>query len=103
MKPLIYGYMRVPEGADDDVIHKLELGLKQLAAVEGFCFATTFYETHGGYRGAFYELTEELQRAEARHVVVPSLEHFSRHPILRDQMIERLEHEANARVWVVEQ
>lgn len=36
-----------------------------------------------GSQGAFIEMTEELKRIEARHVIVPSLSHLSTHPILR--------------------
>ncbi|MBX7268809.1 recombinase family protein [Micromonospora sp. Llam7] len=103
MKPLIYGYMRVGDDASDDQIDQAERTLREYADVEGFCYATTFYDDDSGSRSAFYELTAELQRAEARHVIVPSLDHLSRHPILLNHMIERLEHEASARIWVAEQ
>jgi len=72
--------------------------MRRFTKVEGFCYASTFYEDVSGSRAAFEELTNELKRAEARHVVVPSLEHLSSHPLLRNHMIERLELDADAHV-----
>lgn len=102
MKPLIYGYLRVTDELADIDICRMERGLQDLADAEGFCFAITFYESVSGYHGAFSELLEELKRAEAHHIVTPSLDHLSRHPILRDQMLTRLERGANAQVWAVD-
>ncbi|MGH3565893.1 MAG: recombinase family protein [Pseudonocardia sp.] len=101
MKPLIYGYLRVPDDLDDHQIRRMERGLRDLAQAEGFCFATTFHEHQPGYQGAFQELTRELQRADAHHVVVPSLGHLSLHPLLRNMMLAYLAREADAHVWVV--
>lgn len=50
----------------------------------------------------FNELIQELQRAEAHHVVTPSLGHLAHHPLLRNTMLTRLARDADARVWVVE-
>jgi hypothetical protein len=92
VKPLMYGYLRVTDDLADEDICRMELGLQILADDEGFCFATTFYKYESGYHGsAFSELLAELKRAEAHHVVRPSVDHLSRHPILRDQMLTRLE------------
>lgn len=102
MKPLAYGYLRVTEDLEDDELRQLELGLQKLTDAEGFCLFAIFYECQPGYYGTFSELVEELKRTQARHVVVPSLDHLSRHPILRDQMLNRLEREADAQVWTVE-
>ena len=101
MKPLIYGYLRVTDDLEDQEIRRMERGLQVLAETEGFCFATTFHEYQTGYHGAFNELTRELQRAGAHHVVVPSLGHLSGHPILRNTMLTRLARDADARVWAV--
>jgi hypothetical protein len=64
-------------------------------------FTETRYEYQPGYYGTFYELTDELRRVPVRHVVVPTPDHLSPHPLLRDQLIMRLD-EAGVRVWVVE-
>jgi len=102
MKPVIYGYLRVTDDLEDREVRRMERGLQVLAETEGFCFATTFHEYQPGYQGAFNELTHELQRVEAHNVVVPSLGHLSRHPLLRNTMLARLAGEADAQVWVVE-
>lgn len=102
MKPLIYGYLWAADEIEDQQIRKMELAFKALAEVEGFCFATTFYEYVPGRHSAFYELVHELRRAAAHHVVVPSLCHVSRHPIIRRLLLAQLACEANAQVWVIE-
>jgi DNA invertase Pin-like site-specific DNA recombinase len=98
VKPLIYGYMRVASDTTDDDVDRIEAQMKRFAEVEGFCYATTFYEYQSGSQAALSELTEELKRAEARHVVVPSFAHLSAHPILCSHMVERLEIDADAQV-----
>jgi hypothetical protein len=100
VKPLMYGYLRVTD-LEDDELQQLERGLEKLAEAEGFCLTETRYEYQPGYYGTFYQLTAELKRADVHHVAVPSLDHLSPHPLLRDQMIKRL-NEAGAWVWVVE-
>ncbi|MEV6986987.1 hypothetical protein AB0M95_37805 [Sphaerisporangium sp. NPDC051017] len=102
MKPLIYGYMRVRDDAGDEEIRRTELELTGFAEVEGFHLAAIFYEFVPGYHGAFHKLIKELKRADAHHVVVPSLRHFSGHSILRDVMVTQLELEADAEIWTVE-
>jgi DNA invertase Pin-like site-specific DNA recombinase len=101
IKPLIYGYVRVTEDLADDELQQLECGLEKLAEAEGYCLTETRYEYQPGYYGTFYRLIAELKRTQIRHMVVPSLDHLSAHPLLRDQMINLLG-EANVRVWVVE-
>ncbi|MBI3685819.1 MAG: recombinase family protein [Actinobacteria bacterium] len=102
MKPLMYGYVRVADEAQDDEINQTEGALRSFADTEGYCYATTFYEHQSGSHAAFEELTEELQRADAHYVVVLSLDHVSRHPLLRSHMLRRLEAHANALVLTVE-
>jgi len=101
LKPLIYGYMRLDPEAPDNDIRQMEIALRYYAETKGYCFATTFYEdlSHDGSdRSAFAELIEELQRSEARHVIVPTADHFSAHPLLRTSMLLQLENEALAQV-----
>ncbi|WP_206074379.1 recombinase family protein [Antribacter gilvus] len=102
LKPLMYGYLRVTDASCRDDVVEMEERLRRLAEAEGFCFATTFHESTPGQRGALNELTAELRRAEARHVVVPSLDHLSRYPRVRDELLEQLREEADAHVWTVE-
>ncbi|MGH3568129.1 MAG: recombinase family protein [Pseudonocardia sp.] len=101
MEPLIYGYLRVTDDLEDHEIRRMERGLQVLAEAEGFRLFTIFQEDQPGYQGGFGELTRELQRADAHHVVVPSLGHLSPHPLLRDLMLACLAREADAQVWAV--
>lgn len=100
MKPLLYGYLRVDDDPADEELSRMERRLRRHAETEGFCYAGTFHEYQPGVYRALDELVEELRRAEARHVVVPSMEHVSRHPLLRSYLLNRLEFEAGARVVV---
>jgi DNA invertase Pin-like site-specific DNA recombinase len=102
VKPLIYGYVRVEDGSSEDDIQQAEQRMKHLARAEGFCYERTFYEYVSGDRSAFEELIAEIQRVEARAVIVPSHAHLSAHPILFQIMVERLAKEALACLWAVE-
>ncbi|RBO94357.1 hypothetical protein [Nocardia puris] len=100
MEALIYGYVRddLAEGRSAE----LEDAMCTLARSEGLCFAATFHESTGGDGTAFAELTQELRRADAHHVVVPSLDHFAGQTIPRDILIAKLAQDAAAQVWTVE-
>ena len=100
---LVYGYLRVTDDLDDHAVRAMERGLQEPAETAGLCFATTFPDDQPGYHGGFDELTRELQRAQAHHVVVPCPGHLSQHPLLRTIMALRVARDANARVWVVTQ
>ncbi len=101
MKPLAYGYMRVDSDARDGDIMQMELVLKDYAEREGYCFAAIFHEYDATNRAAFDELIEELQRTEARCVIVPTMEHLSIHPLLRVNLVMRLEEKAQAKVLTI--
>jgi DNA invertase Pin-like site-specific DNA recombinase len=96
VKPLMYGYMRAPDDVPDDELDRTVDEMQRFAETEGYCYAATFFEYEPGSRAAFDELIQELKRAEARHVVVPSLEHLSSHRLLCSSMVERLGADANA-------
>ena len=100
MEALIYGYVRdeLAEGHSQE----LEDAMCDLAASAGMCFAATFHESTTGDGTAFAELTAELKRADAHHVVVPSLDHLAGQTIPRDILIAKLAEDAAARVWTVE-
>jgi len=102
-KPKIYGYLQVSDDANDTDICRIERDLRSFADTEGFCLADIFYEYVPSSQAAFFELTHELRRANARNVVVPSLEHLSAHPLIRDLMLTHLQHRVGAQVWTVEQ
>ena len=96
MKPLIYGYMRVTEDMDDHEVCLMEQSLTTFADVEGYCLATIFYEYETGSQAAFTELLHELRRAEAHHVVVPSLEQLADSQIVQALMVDQVELETDA-------
>ncbi|MGL5866525.1 MAG: recombinase family protein [Dermatophilaceae bacterium] len=98
IQPLMYGYLRAPEEMPDDDLDRAVHHLQRYAETEGYCYATTFLEYEPGSQDAFAELIAELKRAEARHVVVPSLEHLSSHRLIRASMVDRLELDASASV-----
>lgn len=98
VKPLMYGYTRAPDDVSDDDLDRAVAEMQRFAETEGYCYATTFFELQHGSRAAFEELVAELKRAEAQHVVVPSLDHLSGHRLLCGQMMARLEADAHAHV-----
>ncbi|MEU6580370.1 hypothetical protein [Nocardia sp. NPDC046763] len=100
MEALIYGYVR--DDLADGRSEELENAMCGLARSAGLCFAATFHESTPGDGTAFAELTAELKRADAHHVVVPSLDHLAGQTIPRDILIAKLAHEASVKIWAVE-
>jgi DNA invertase Pin-like site-specific DNA recombinase len=99
VNPLIYGYLRIGDDETDEQIRRTEHRIKTFARAEGYSFVRFYFEADDGSRGAFAALIEELRRVEAHHVIVPSLEHFSRASMLRNCMLDFLEREAAAHVF----
>lgn len=97
----MYGYMRMQKGVRDGDVRQMELALRDYAEREGYCFATFFYEEDDGSMSAFAELIQELNRAEARNVIVPTGEHIAVSPQLRSSRILQLLHQASAQVHVL--
>jgi hypothetical protein len=102
MKPLMYGYLRTPGQVSTDGVEDAVAKLRRFAEAEGFCYATTFLESQAGSSAAFEELLDELVRAEARHVVVPTMEHLSSFKSPRHRMMMRLKLAAEAHVLTLE-
>lgn len=96
--PRAYGYMRVPSDVPDNKVRRLENQLVAYAEKCGLSFVRFFFEFHCGSHEAFDELVEELVRADAHHVVVPSLRHLAQNGLLQDQMLGYLEFKARAQV-----
>lgn len=96
MKPLVYGYLRFACETRDEETRQAELELRLYAEVEGFCLVTIFHDYDDGSYAAFNALTEKLERAAAHYVIVPSLAHVSRHPIVRDCMLSYLRFHSDA-------
>ena len=101
LSPLAYAYMRVPCDIPDDKIRRMEYELRRHAVDLGFCFGTIFYEFNCGQFDAFDELMEELLRADAHHVIMPSYRHIARSMILQNSLLTRLEFDAQAEVHVL--
>lgn len=100
MEALIYGYVRddLAEGHSAE----LEDAMCTLASEVGLCFAVTFHESIQGDGTAFAELTAELKRSEAHHVVVPSLDHLAGQTIPREVLIAKLAFDAEAKVLTID-
>jgi DNA invertase Pin-like site-specific DNA recombinase len=97
-KPLAYGYLRVQSDTDDQTLDSLEKGLKNYAEAHGYELATIFQELASGRFNAWDELLAELKRADAHDIIVPSLDHLTRHPLLRRTLLDRAEYDAKADV-----
>jgi DNA invertase Pin-like site-specific DNA recombinase len=97
-KPLAYGYMSVSPDVDDKTIRQVEQKLKGCAEAQDLSFAAIFHEFTSGSFTEWRELVRELQRAEAHHVIMPSLNHLTQHMVLRQSLLDQLEHEAKAEV-----
>jgi hypothetical protein len=99
--PLAYGYMRVPADVPDHRVRRVEQAVTRFAAAQGLYFVSFFFELQCGSREGFDELLTELVRADAHHVVVPSLKHLALNELLQTAMREQLGLEANAEVHAV--
>jgi DNA invertase Pin-like site-specific DNA recombinase len=95
--------MRVTSGTPDGDLGQLELVLRDYAEHKGYRFAAIFHEYAEGSQSAFFELIEELQRAQEHHVVVPTLDHLSGHGLILTAMLARLEQAAGAQVLSLRQ
>lgn len=98
IKPLAYGYLRVQSDTDDHTLDSLEQELESYAEAHGYEFATTFQELASGQFTAWNELLVELQRTHAHHIIIPSFDHLTRHPLLRQTLLDRAEYDAKAEV-----
>jgi DNA invertase Pin-like site-specific DNA recombinase len=99
LSPLAYGYMRVPSDLPDAKVRRMEHELRRFAERRGWCLATIFSEFTCGQHDAFHELIQELRRAEAHYVVVPTFRHLARNRLLQNSLLARLEFDAEAEVF----
>lgn len=90
--------MRVPPDVPDRKVRGLEQAVIRFAEGLGLYFVSFFFEFHSGSREGFDELVTELVRADARHVVVPSMRHLALNALLQDAMCRRLLQDARAEV-----
>jgi len=94
-----YGYMRVPCDISDDKVVRMERELSRFAESLGLRLVAIFSELVCGVHDAFNDLLVELQRADAHHVVVPTLRHLGRNRALQNCLLARLEFDAGAEVF----
>jgi hypothetical protein len=100
MRPLMYGYCRVellgrPLTECDEMLH-------DYAESDGYDLGTVFYEHHSSL-SAFMMLIDELRRAAARVVLVPSFAHLDGLTQPPHTLVNRLRRDANAVVYAVAQ
>ncbi|MCX4742771.1 recombinase family protein [Streptomyces antibioticus] len=96
--PLLFGYMRVPDDMTDEEVQQKQNDMTRYAEVEGFTLATVFHEFVNGGINVFSEMAEAVQRAEARHVIVPSYRDLAITRPLQDAMALHLEQTAGAEI-----
>jgi hypothetical protein len=101
LRPLAYGYMRVPCDIPDDKVCRMEYELRRFAEGKGFCLAAIFSEFVCGVHDAFNELVQELRRVDAHCVVVPTFRHLARNVMLQNCLLNRLEFDACAEVFAL--
>jgi hypothetical protein len=92
--PLMYGFVRLAMAGEP--VDDCDRQLRNYARDEGFELAVVFHDSGNG--GAFEELLCELVRSEARHVIVPTMEHLAGLPVPRYQLLSRLGN-IGASVW----
>lgn len=94
--PLMYSYVRVRDSESDDELRNKETALRVCADIEGYRLALIFHEYDA--QQAFGELVEACQRHDVHHVIVPSIRDLSEHPLIRANMLARLDRQAGASV-----
>ncbi|MEE1734040.1 MULTISPECIES: recombinase family protein [Streptomyces] len=96
--PLLFGYMRVPDDMTDEEVQQKQADMGAYAEVEGFTLTTVFHEFVNGGINVFSEMADAIQRAEARHVIVPSYRDLALTRPLQDAMALHLEQTAGAQI-----
>ncbi|MFG3410343.1 recombinase family protein [Streptomyces sp. NPDC048142] len=90
--------MRVPDDMSDEEAQQKQDDLTAYADDNGFLLATVFHEYVPGAQSAFTELVEAVQRAEAKHVVVPSYRELALSRSLQNAMLTHLAYATGAKV-----
>lgn len=99
----IYGYMRVYDGLPEDQVRADEQRLREWAEGEGYDLVAVYQETDEGSVTELTELVGELNRTGTRVIVVPSVEHFGRSPLLQEHLWAYVVGSAQAEVHEVSQ
>jgi hypothetical protein len=81
VRPVMYGYARIADGAtQSDGITRIRRELTTYAAQEGFALGEVFTETATRSDPAFACMVDALKRNEVKDIIVPSLWHFASLP-----------------------
>ena len=102
MRPAIYGYLRATAVTlTDGPAERTRRELAEYAEREGFTLDNVFTEQVECSESAFNTMLDALKRGEVRHMVVPSLEHFTHLSGLQDAIRQHVRRETGACIWVV--
>jgi hypothetical protein len=102
MRPLMYGYMRMPQHAPEAVVRGWCETLRDYADHEGFDLASVFYEGDSGGMVAYSSLLDEMQSRSSRDVVVLTSSHVHPHRAVREMRIDMLVRQLGATLHVVD-
>jgi len=106
LQPLVYGYLRVGPAASPRCTERLTSELRAHAKCEGLTLAHVFADHYEDgseqfQRNGFSALVDALKRPGVYGVLVPSLDHFSRFPGVRQAMCTLTQLETGVRVLVM--
>jgi hypothetical protein len=99
-RPLL-GYIRVPPEFPARHVEMLRRSMAEFANHEGFVLLRVLVDQNPEHTKAFFELMVALGHGEAKHVVVPTMEHLALFPAVQSAMKELVEIRTEARVLVM--
>jgi hypothetical protein len=100
MKPPIYGYLRVLPDLDQQAVSHVHDELVNFAARADFYLMNIFIERKWARFVAHDALVEHCRKNAVTNIVVPSIEHLHRMPVLGLVMQEELQELIGGRVWI---
>lgn len=103
MHPRAYGYMYAPNDLDAAEIDRRADDITRYAESGGYELARTYFEWDARLKPALNELIAELQRTNARYVLVRSLREFSENSAFQEAICERLVSLTQATVIVMDE
>ncbi|EGX58638.1 hypothetical protein SZN_16760 [Streptomyces zinciresistens K42] len=96
LNPLIFGYLRVPDDMSDEEAKNKQDDLNSYAETNGYRLVAVFHEYGTGAQTAFAELIQAVERAEAKHVVVPTYRELALNRSLQEAMLTYLSYVTGA-------
>ena len=108
VRPLVYGYIRLASNDPPDRRGCLARELSSYAEREGLTLADVFTDRDTANsdqpgRAAFLVMVQALRHPDVYGVLIPSLQHFSRFPGVRQAMCALIELQTGARVVPIDQ